>query len=162
MQDCSGMNVEPVVEDKDIIVLQDMLPSEIGSAEAGQASDAVPEPYIVVSEIEQVPDAPVTAGNPSLVIRDSHGVPVVIGNGRPRSISGGSDSGSDVVGPDVEDLDIMEAFKKADCSPAIKQAMIAVIEARRKESAARKKTTAALEQLASLVFEGSEIEAAEA
>jgi hypothetical protein len=153
MQDCSGMNVEQPLEDKDIIVLQDMLPSEIGT------TGAVPEPYIVVSEIEQPPEAPVA---PSVVIRDTHGVPVVIGNGRPRSVSGDSDSGSDVVGPDVEDLDIMEAFKKADCSPAIKQAMIAVIEARRKESAARKKTTAALEQLASLVFEGSEIEAAEA
>ena len=160
MQDCSGMNVEQPLEDKDIIVLQDMLPSEIGTTGAG--AGAVPEPYIVVSEIEQPPETPVTAGNPGVVIRDTHGVPVVIGNGRPRSVSGDSDSGSDVVGPDVEDLDIMEAFKKADCSPAIKQAMIAVIEARRKESAARKKTTAALEQLASLVFEGTEIEAAEA
>ena len=151
------------IDDKDIIVLQDMLPSEIGSDVS-----PVPEPYIVVSEIEQPPEASavsVNGANPALVIRDSHGVPIVIGNGRGRSCSDASQdsgSGSDVVGPDVEDLDIMEAFKKAECSPAIKQAMIAVIEARRRESAARKKTTAALEQLASLVFEGSEIEAAEA
>ena len=133
MQDCSGANLDA----NDVIVLHDMLPSEIGTA------IGVPEPYIVVSEIEQPPEVAVPVF--TRVVPDNEGTD--------------SDSDDDVVGPDAEDLDIMEAFKKANCSAAIKQAMMAVIDARRKESMARKKTTAALEQLASLVFEGSNADA---
>jgi len=140
MQDCSGTNIDA----GDIIVLHDMLPSEIGSPEV------IPEPYIVVSEIEQPVDITEaeakakTTGGSTMALRVD-----------PRGGSSDSDSDDTGIGPDAEDLDIMEAFKKDNCSPAIKRAMIDVIDARRKESAARKRTTAALEHLASLVFEGT-------